>query len=181
VASDGSPCQAVHNTQRPVPHAKLRDRRHAVEVTLAQYFCALDAADGAEAKVPQPTAVALREHIQPLRERQGRDAQVRAALEVRGESQGSLPDPDRRAMPTRPQVDVGDNVQTAVDATHKLSVEQHVTSAVTDGEQRSTMAIAAQETLGGNICRSWQIWATTMAKKSKPVKQLVWSPILRNL
>src|SRR5262249_49170887 len=68
--------------------------------------------------------------------------------EASGESQMSLTDPDSRAMPKSPKVDVGYNVQTAVDAKHKLIVEQHVTNAVTDVDQLSTMAIAAKETLG---------------------------------
>ena len=60
----------------------------------------------------------------------------------------SLTDPDSRALPKSPTVDVGDHVQTAVDAKHKLIVEPHVTTAVTDVDQLSAMAIAAKETLG---------------------------------
>jgi hypothetical protein len=51
-------------------------------------------------------------------------------------------------MPKSPKVDVGDNVPTAVDAKHKLRVEQRVTKAVTDVEQLSALVIAAKGTLG---------------------------------
>ena len=135
VAIDGSKCKAVNNKQRKVTRATLRDLLHAIDAKLEQYLRALDAADAAEAAVPQPTAAALREKIQHLRERKGRYEQLRAALEASGESQVSLTDPDSRAMPKRPKVDVGSNVQTAVDAKPKLIVGQHVTNAVTDVDQ----------------------------------------------
>jgi transposase len=148
VAIDGSKFKAVNNKQRNVTQAKLRDLLHAVDAKLEQYLRALDAADAAEAAVPSLPATALRETIEHLRERKGRYEQLRAALEASGESQMSLTDPDSRAMPKSPKVDVGYNVQTAVDAKHKLIVEQHVTNAVTDVDQLSAMAIAAKETLG---------------------------------
>lgn len=148
VAIDGSKFKAVNNRQRNFTHAKLRDLLHAIDAKLEQYLRALDAADAAEAAVPQPTAVALREKIQHLRKRKGRYEQLRAALEASGESQMSLTDPDSRAMPKSPKVAVGYNVQTAVDATHKPVLEQHVTNGVTDVDQPSAMAIAAKETLG---------------------------------
>jgi transposase len=149
VAIDGSKFKAVNNKQRNFTQAKLRDLLHAVDAKLAQYLRALDAADAAETEVPQPTAAALREKIQHLRERKGRYEQLRAALEASGESQVSLTDPDSRAMPKSPKVAVGYNVQTGVDAKHKLILEQHVTNAVTDVDQLSVMAIAAKEMLGG--------------------------------
>jgi transposase len=148
VAIDGSKFKAVNNKQRNLTHAQLRDLLHAIDAKLEQYLRALDAADAAEAAIPQPPAVAVREKIQHLRERKGRYEQVRAALEASGESQVSLTDPDSRAMPQSPKVDVGDNVQTAVDAKHKRIIEQHVTNAVTDVDQLRAMAIATKATLG---------------------------------
>jgi hypothetical protein len=101
-----------------VTRAKLRALLHAINAKLEQYLQALDAADAAEPGVRQPTAAALREKIQQRRERQERYEQLRAALEAGGETQVSLTDPDSRAMPKSPNVDAGDNVQTAVDAKH---------------------------------------------------------------
>jgi hypothetical protein len=51
-------------------------------------------------------------------------------------------------MPKSPQVDVGYNVQIAVDSKHKLIVEQDVTTAVTDDDQLSPRAMRAKELLG---------------------------------
>jgi hypothetical protein len=131
-----------------VTHAQRRELLHALEAKLEHYVWAWDAADAAEAAVPQPTAAALRETIQHLRERKGRYEQVRAAREASGESQVSLTNPDSRAMPQSPTGDGGYNVQTAVDAKPKLIVEQHVTNAVTAVDQLSALAITTKETLG---------------------------------
>jgi len=148
VALDGSQCKAVHNQQRHVTPAQLRARLHAMDAKLAQYARALDAADAAEATVAQPPAGARRENIQPLRERTGRYEQVRAAREASGARQVSLTDPASRVMPKSPTGEVGDHGQTAVDATPKRILAQHVTNAVTDVAQRSALAMTPQETLG---------------------------------
>jgi hypothetical protein len=53
-------------------------------------------------------------------------------LEKSSETQMSLIDPDSRAMAAHTKVAVGYNVQLAVDAKHKLIVEQTVTNQVVD-------------------------------------------------
>ena len=65
-----------------------------------------------------------------------------------GESQLSLTDPDARGMATHPKVGVGYNAQVAVDAKHKLIVEQHVTNAGSDLGLLAQTAGAARELLG---------------------------------
>jgi hypothetical protein len=55
-----------------------------------------------------------------------------ADLERTGESQISLTDPDSRAMAAHTKVGVGYNIQLAVDAKHKMIVEQAVTNQVVD-------------------------------------------------
>jgi hypothetical protein len=55
-----------------------------------------------------------------------------AELDRTGEDQISLTDPDSRAMAAHTRVAVGYNVQVAVDAKHKLIVEQQVTNQVVD-------------------------------------------------
>ena len=55
-----------------------------------------------------------------------------AQLERTDEAQISLTDPDSRAMAAHTKVGVGYNIQVAVDAKHKLIVEQAVTNQVVD-------------------------------------------------
>src|SRR6202022_2527989 len=66
--------------------------------------------------------------IAALREKRGRYG----AMERTGESQVSLTDPDSRAMAAHTKVGVGYNIQLAVDAKHKMIVEQAVTNQVVD-------------------------------------------------
>ena len=71
-----------------------------------------------------------------------------AELDRSGEDQISLTDPDSRAMAAHTRVAVGYNVQVAVDAKHKLIVEQQVTNQVVDMGLLAQTAEAAKEVLG---------------------------------
>src|SRR5437764_14451031 len=71
-----------------------------------------------------------------------------AELERTGESQISLTDSDSRAMAAHTHVAVGYNVQIAVDAKHKLIVEQQVTNQVVDMGLLAQTAEPAKEVLG---------------------------------
>ena len=68
-------------------------------------------------------------------------------LERTGEDQISLTDPDSRAMAAHTRVAVGYNVQVAVDAKHKLIVEQEVTNQVVDMGLLQATAEPAREIL----------------------------------
>src|SRR6516162_4397956 len=76
-----------------------------------------------------PRVKNLAEKIAAIRER---CQAMLAELDQTGESQLSLTDPDSRAMGAHTHVAVGYNAQVAVDAKHKLIVEQQVTNQVVD-------------------------------------------------
>jgi transposase len=147
VAIDGSKFKAVNSKPRNFTQAKLNEALKRVDGQLEQYLHDLDTADAAEAESQKPTAEELQEKIRHLRERKGRFEGLRREMEVTGQSQVSLTDPDSRSMPKSPKVDVGYNVQVAVDAKHKLFVVQDVTNAVTDVDQLSGIALQAKEAL----------------------------------
>ena len=71
-----------------------------------------------------------------------------AELDQTGENQISLTDPDSRAMAAHTHVAVGYNIQVAVDAKHKLIVEQQVTNQVVDMGLLTQTAAPAKEVLG---------------------------------
>jgi transposase len=148
VASDGSQFTAVHNRRRNFTTTKRHKTRAELASKIEWYMHALDKTDAAEASVPQLTAEALQEKIRPLRDRKTHYEGLLQEMDSTGQSQVSVTDPDRRARPTSPTVDVGDTTQVAVAAKHHLCVEQEVTTAVTDVEQRCGLAIPAKEALG---------------------------------
>ena len=70
-----------------------------------------------------------------------------AQLDRTGEDQISLTDPDSRAMAAHTKAGVGYNIQVAVDAKHKLIVEQAVTNQVVDMGLLTETAEPAREIL----------------------------------
>ena len=90
----------------------------------------------------------LAEKIAAVRERRERCQAMLAELDRTGENQISLTDPDSRAMAAHTHVAVGYNVQVAVDAKHKLIVEQQVTNQVVDMGLLTQTAEPAKEVLG---------------------------------
>jgi transposase len=148
LAIDGSKFKAVTSKPRNLTNAKLQEALKHIDAQLEHYLHALKTTDQEEADVQKPTAEELQEKIGQLKERQSRYKGLKVEMEAREERQVSLTDPDSRAMPKSPKVDVGYNVQVAVDAKHHLMVAQEVTNAITDVDQLSRMAIQAKEALG---------------------------------
>jgi transposase len=148
LAIDGSKLKAVNSKHKNFTKAKLEKALKDIDEKVAQYLRDLDAADREESSVHQPTRAELQKKIESLHERQKRYRGFVQEITASGETQRSLTDPDSRSMPKSPKVDVGYNVQIAVDSKPKLMVEQDVTNAVTDDDQLSPLAMRAKETLG---------------------------------
>jgi transposase len=156
VAIDGSKFRAVNSKQRNVTPASLTQRIARIDARIAEYLVALDAADTAErvAHPPRddsprsPGGPSLREKLEVLRTRRTAYVALQTDLEQTGERQRSLTDPESRLMKVGQGVHVCYNVQTAVDAKHKLIVAHAVTNEPTDRHQLVPMATAAQTALG---------------------------------
>jgi transposase len=148
VAIDGTRLKAVNSTDRNFTREKLKKLTQWVDERLADYLAHLDKADTEESSGNREPAQKLAEKIAALKERRGRYAELTEELERTGESQISLTDADSRAMASYPKVGVGYNAQVAVDAKHKLIVEQHVTNAGSDLGLLAQTARAAKEALG---------------------------------
>jgi len=145
LAVDGSKFRAVNARERSYTPEKLARMQRDIEQTIATYLRELERGDAHEAGVDDgPTPAALEEKIAVLRARQGRVRELQTALARSGETALSLTDPDSRPMLSRGRVEVCYNVQTVVDAKHKLIVAEDVTNAAADRDQLGPMALAAQ-------------------------------------
>jgi hypothetical protein len=128
LAVDGARIKAVNNKDRNFTRNSLEKFLRAADERLDGYLKRLDEGDveedgtGGGARTNN-----LAEKIAALRDKRGRYAVMLEELEKGGETQMSLTDPDSRAMAAHTKVAVGYNVQVAVDAKHKLIVEQAVT------------------------------------------------------
>jgi len=84
-----------------------------------------------------------------LQQRRAGYETLQQELATSGETARSLTDPDSRPMMSGGRIEVCYNVQTAVDAKHKLIVAETVTNAAGDRDQLSPLATAAQAVLPG--------------------------------
>jgi len=148
LAVDGTRIKAVNNKDRNFTRASLAKFIELADARLDDYLQRLDTSDAAESATGGSRVANLAEKIVALRSRRTRCQDMLAELDRTGEDQVSLTDPDSRAMAAHTRVAVGYNVQVAVDAKHKLIVEQQVTNQVVDMGLLTETATAAKEALG---------------------------------
>lgn len=140
-AIDGSKFRAVNARDRSYTAPRLATLMRDIDATLATYLQQLEAEDQREADVPAPSAADLQAHIAALQQRRAKYEALQAASAL------SLTDPDSRPMMSGARIEICYNVQTAVDAKHKLIVAETVTNAAGDRDQLSPLATAAQAIL----------------------------------
>jgi len=148
LAVDGTRIKAVNNKDRNFTRASLTQYIKAADAKLDDYLQRLDKSDASESATGGSRVKNLAEKIGAIRERRERHKDMLVELDRTGESQISLTDPDSRAMAAHTHVAVGYNVQVAVDAKHKLIVEQQVTNQVVDMGLLTQTAEPAKEVLG---------------------------------
>jgi hypothetical protein len=147
LAIDGSKFRAVNARDRSYTAPRLAKLVQAIDVTIAAYLRELEAQDEQETGVTGPSAAELQAHITALQQRRARYEALQTDLAASGTSALSLTDRDSRPMKSGAGIEVCYNVQTAVDAKHKLIVAETVTNAASDRDQLSPLATAAQEIL----------------------------------
>ena len=147
LAVDGTRLKAVNSRDRNFTREKLAKLVQSADERLDDYIARLNRADSGEDAASVERSTLLAGKIASLRKRREKHGALLAQLIESGESQISLTDPDARAMAAHPKVGVGYNAQVAVDAKHKLIVEQHVTNAGTDLGLLADTAGAAKDLL----------------------------------
>jgi len=149
LAVDGTRIKAVNNKDRDFTRASLEQFIRTSDERLADYLRQWDTGDveeggtGGGSRVPDLTT-----KIDAIRAKRDRLRSLLESLDRSGQSQISLTDPDSRAMAAHTRVAVGYNAQIAVDAKHKLIVEQAVTNQVLDLGLLTQTAAPAKEILG---------------------------------
>jgi len=147
LAIDGSKFRAANARNRSYTPAQLGKLQRDIDRTIARYLRELARQDEAEVGTEGPSTEALRDKIAALQQRRARYETLQQELAASGETALSLTDPDSRSMMSSGRIEVSYNVQTVVDAKHKLIVAEDVTNAAGDRAQLSPMALAAQDIL----------------------------------
>lgn len=146
VAIDGSKFQAVASREQHFTEKKLEKLQAWIDRRVAEYLKMLDATDGSE-PAPLPEAD-VRAALEALEKKRTRLQGIAKQLQNSGEKQLVATEPEAKLMGGGPgHYKVAYNVQTAVDAKHKLIVGFEVTNDVADQEQLHPMAHLAKEEL----------------------------------
>lgn len=156
IAIDGSRFKAVNSKAKSYTRGKLKQKLGEIDKAIERYLMELDRADEALAKtgstVPTSQIVRASRKLAHLQKEAERYRSIEDRMDVTGETQVSLSDPDAKSMTTTPRMPkvIGYNVQTAVEAKHHLIVAHEVTTFGYDRDALSSMAIAAREALGAD-------------------------------
>jgi hypothetical protein len=148
VAIDGSKFKAVNSKELNYTEGKLKERIERLEKKIEDYLKELDETDREEAGAErEKSAEEIRTIVKGLEERKERYQGYAEELKQSGEHQKSLTDPDSRLMLANGKMDVCYNVQTAVDAKHKLIAAFEATNDGNDKNHLTPVATAAGENM----------------------------------
>ena len=155
VAVDGSKFRASNSRNRVFTAHDLRKRLERLEQKIREYLAELDQNDRAEESAawsPRLSPEEMREKLTKLQQRRDRYQALEKKLEQQEATQVALTDPDARLMHQSSAQGGGSvvayNVQSVVDAKHKLIVAYDVTSDGSDQQQLARMAVQAKQALG---------------------------------
>lgn len=148
VAIDGSKFRACNSKKNNYNTKKLERHLKYLDEKIENYIQELDHHDMAEASLKKPDAKAIAERIQQLRDRKEKYESYQSKLKQSGENEISTTDPDARLMANHNNVEVSYNIQTTVDAKHKLIADFKVTQKPNDLGELDNMALRAKKLFG---------------------------------
>jgi transposase len=149
VAIDGSKFRACNSKRNNYSQKKLARHINYINEKIAGYLQELDETDQAESQDRRPDVKEVQERINQLRERKVKYQQYQDRLNETGKNGLSTTDPDARLMANNHNsVEVSYNVQTSVDARHKLIADFKVIDKPNDLGQLAPMAMRAKKILG---------------------------------
>lgn len=149
VAIDGSKFRAVASHKAAYSPQRLQRELERLDARVAAYLAELDSADAQAPEPSSPPPADTAAALQALERRRAELKALAAQMQANGEKQRVRTEPEARMMrqPGGGHA-VGYNVQTAVDAKHKLIVAHELTTEGNDHRQLYPMAHAARAALG---------------------------------
>jgi len=150
VAIDGTKMRASNAKRNNYSVKKLERHIKHLNEKVEKYLQELDESDNAAACDRKPDAREIKERIQELKQRRQKYETYQQQLKESNTNEISTTDPDARLMcNNNNNVDVSYNVQTTVDAQHKLIVDFKVTQKPNDLGELDNMALRAKKLFGG--------------------------------
>jgi len=149
IAIDGSKFRASNSKRNNYSQKKLARHINYINEKIAGYLSELDETDQAEAHDRKLDAKEVQERIAQLKERKAKYQSYQEKLDKTNTNEISTTDPDARLMANNNNsVEVSYNVQTSVDARHKLIADFMVTGKPNDLGELAPMAMRAKKILG---------------------------------
>lgn len=171
VAIDGTKIRACNSKRNNYSAKKLERHIHYIDEKIDTYLQELEEGDQAEAKERKPSAEEIKKRIDELRARKKKYEAYQEQLRKTGGNEVSTTDPDARLMcNNNNNVDVSYNVQTTVDAKHKLLVDFKVTQNPNDLGELDNMALRAKKLFGN---QAFEVLADKGYYKAEDLKKCV--------
>lgn len=149
VAVDSTKFKASNSKKNNYSKKKIERHKKYIDEKIDRYLEELDENDELERLDRKPSEDEIKKRIEELKKRKHRFENLEQELEKSGQSEISTTDPDARLMSNNNHtVDVSYNVQTTVDARHKLIIDYRVVTQPNDLGCLSEMGLRAQEIMG---------------------------------
>jgi transposase len=149
IAIDGSKFRASNSKRNNYSQKKLARHINYINEKITGYLTELDETDQAESHDHRPDAKEVQERIAQLKDRKAKYQSYQDQLAKTNTNEISTTDPDARLMANNNNsVQVSYNVQTSVDARHKLIVDFKVINKPNDLGQLAPMALRTKKILG---------------------------------
>lgn len=146
VAIDGTKIRASNSKRNNYSSKKLERHIKYIDEKIDQYIKELDEGDADETNDRKPNAEEIEKRIQELKKRREKYETYKNQLKKTGQNELSTTDPDARLMSnSNKNVDVSYNVQTTVDAKHKLIADFKVTQNPNDLGELDNMALRVRK------------------------------------
>jgi transposase len=168
IAIDGSKFRACNSKKNNYSTKKLERHLKYLDEKIENYIQELDHHDMAEASLEKPDVNTIKERIQQLRDRKEKYELYQRKLKQSGENEISTTDPDSRLMANHNNVEVSYNIQTTVDAKHKLIADFKVTQKPNDLGELDNMAIRAKKLFGN---KTFEVLADKGYYQAKDLKK----------
>jgi transposase len=150
VAIDGTKIRACNSKRNNYSMKKLERNIKHIDEKIEKYLQELDDTDSVETCNKKATAQEIKKRVQELKTRKEKYETYQENLRKNGKNEISTTDPDARLMcNNNNNVDVSYNVQTTVDAKHKLIVDFKTTQQPNDLGELDNMALRAKKLFGG--------------------------------
>ncbi len=151
VAVDGSKFRACNSKKRNFSQKKIARLLGYIDEKIDRYMKDMEEQDQLENEVDRkPSVEEIKTRIQELRTRKDTYEGYKKELTEKNENELSTTDPDARLMSSNNNgVDMSYNIQTTVDAKHKLVVDYKVTTHANDIGELDNMALRAKKLFGG--------------------------------